>query len=329
MFNIAKNENLFRIEKFTKNLNVKVIMATEIEDDYFLEKEMDFSKIIFHSPAIEIMENSRLKDEIIKNKILYNTQKRFEKIMNDNIIANRKFIRKYLSEYLANMTNKNIIIVGAGPSLNSDLKIIKKVRKKVFLFVVGTALKSLIDKDVIPDAIIITDPNIRVIEQITNVDLKIPLLMMESASKYIPEFWKGDIFLCAQTLFNEKIRDNDVVKSGGSVITTALDIAINVDANLIILAGVDFSYPNEYSHVDGAHRNRKIVGIHNLKRVKNYSGSFNYAPRNLMIYNNWIAKRSTETEKKIYNITLNGAIIDNTVRITYDELAELLKKRKK
>lgn len=55
--------------------------------------------------------------------------------------------------------------VSAGPLLNEMIDLLNEIRKEYFVISVGSALKVLIQHAIAPDAVIITDPSLNVVEQ--------------------------------------------------------------------------------------------------------------------------------------------------------------------
>ena len=53
--------------------------------------------------------------------------------------------------------NKTAIVVSAGPTLDRNIETIKKYRKNIILFVVGTALKTVVKNNITPDFVVIIE----------------------------------------------------------------------------------------------------------------------------------------------------------------------------
>jgi hypothetical protein len=314
IYKLGGEKSSAEVFKSNKNINFIEISDLKITE---LEKILNDDKRIniYHTPSVEVMVEGQKKNFIKAKKIRDNSFFRFEKIMEENVSINSKRSYKNLDKLMDRIKDKNLMITGAGPSLDEDIKLIKKIRKRIFLLASGTSVKTLVRYKIIPDAVIITDPQVKVIEQIKDVDIKVPLIILNTTSHFVQRFWKGDIFLWR--------KENSVyeeVESGGSVVTTAFDIAIKSRCRAIILSGVDFSYSNNYSHAKDAHRSNKI---NNSKyRLKNYDGTYSKTAYNLIIYKKWIEKKSRETNIMVYNITSHGAIIENTIRLTESEILD-------
>ena len=62
------------------------------------------------------------------------------------------------SEIKSLFYKKNVVIVGAGPSVNQELPSLKQYRNNITIFATGHIAGTLLREGIIPDAIIITDP---------------------------------------------------------------------------------------------------------------------------------------------------------------------------
>ena len=145
-------------------------------------------------------------------------------------------------------SKKNVVIVGAGPSVNGQIEMMKKYRNKVIIFATGHITKLLLQEGIRPDAIIITDPQPHMYKQIEGLDTEnIPLILLSTASASVINAYKGDIYVAYQKGYQpaEEMAESlnaETFETGGSVTTTALDIALKFGAENIIFVGVDLAY---------------------------------------------------------------------------------------
>lgn len=110
----------------------------------------------------------------------------------------------------------------------------------------------------------------------------------------------------------------ETFETGGSVTTTALDIALKFGAENIIFVGVDLAYTDGSSHAKGV--GRKITSREGLRKVKSCMGTEIYTSKNLDIYRKWIERRiENVTGTVIYN-TGNGAMIKGTHKMVWEKL---------
>lgn len=218
---------------------------------------------------------------------------------------------------------KNVVIVGAGPSVNGQIEIMKKYRNKVIIFATGHITKLLLQEGIRPDAIIITDPQPHMYKQIEGADTEnIPLILLSTASASVINAYKGDIYVAYQKGYQpaEEMAESlnaETFETGGSVTTTALDIALRFEAKKIIFVGVDLAYTDGSSHAKGV--GREIGSTDGLRKVKSCTGADIYTSKNLDIYRKWIERRIEKvTGTVIYN-TGNGAEIKGTQKMLWEE----------
>ena len=215
--------------------------------------------------------------------------------------------------------DKAVVIVGAGPSVDSQLTSIKKCRDKITVFATGHITRKLVNEGIIPDAVIITDPQPLMYKQIDGVNLKgIPMILLSTASSSVIDYYNGSIYVAYQSGYElAEIKAKEIgatlFETGGSVTTTALDIALRFGARKIIFVGVDLAYTGGYSHASG--EGRRIENTDGLRQVRSNTGDMVYTSKNLDIYRKWIERRIEGVmDTKFYN-TGEGAVIKGTVLI--------------
>lgn len=72
-----------------------------------------------------------------------------------------------------------MVIVGAGPSVNGQIEMMKKYCNKVIICATGHITKLLLQEGIRPDAIIITDLQPHMYKQIEGLDTEnIPLILL-------------------------------------------------------------------------------------------------------------------------------------------------------
>ncbi len=313
------------ISIFERSKNVEITNLDDVDEDFFLRLDPYNNQIIFHTPSIMTMKDKKIQGLILENKIKYNSYLRFETDLRDNFEYNTRKSLKHLEDFVEVLKDRIVVIVAAGPSLQIDVDTLKAFRNDLFIFSVGAALKPLINNDLIPDAVVITDPSNIVLEQIESIKLNIPLLILDTANKGLIDNWYGDVILCPQSKYDETVNANFTVDSGGSVATSAVDIVIKAKANALVLSGMDFSYVNNLTHSKGSHRSHELgKNEYNYIEVENYEGDYNKTSRSLLIFKEWIEKRVKSTEIPVFNLTAHGARIENTKRITALEFGNLI-----
>ncbi|ANY66970.1 hypothetical protein BBD42_11185 [Paenibacillus sp. BIHB 4019] len=164
---------------------------------------------------------------------------------------------------ITNMKSKlegfSAVIVGAGPSLEADIKHLSQLKDHAYIIAAGSTIQSLLHFGVTPHLIISmdgTDANYNVFR---DLELShIPLLYTPMIKyKIIDKKWN---YLFHMHFYNDvaskKIMDlpgqDPLFNSNHSVTGTAIQAAIYMGCKEIIFTGQDLSYPNDRVYAPGA-----------------------------------------------------------------------------
>lgn len=211
-------------------------------------------------------------------RISINTRKLLHKLWLRNTILNYRYTLNSLSaqDFIGEFQDKPLVIVSAGPSLQKNIDILKKIKDEVFIFAVGSSVGILKKHGIRADMAAFIDGH-PVEEKVVN-----------SGKGYF------DYILYSSTIYN-KILDNNEAKmihiplnvteldewvysikgskiqtlfrSGPSVANVTYDIAVKWGFNPIILIGQDLAYQNDKSHADGA---AQIIELSKEKNEKKF-----------------------------------------------------------
>ena len=273
-------------------------------------------ELLVYYPTVQAVENDKIR-QLLEDFFITVSSMREQKYFLD---ANfKKNTEKYLPDCSALKSlfyKQNIVIVGAGPSVNGQLEYLKKYRDKLRILATGHISRLLLKQGIIPDAIIITDSQPHMYKQVEGLDTKdIPLILLSTASSSVMDCYKGKIYIAFQEGYKPaedmaKSMGVETYETGGSVTTTALDIALKFEAERIIFVGVDLAYIDGNSHAEGV--GRKVTNLEGLRKVVSCNGEELYTSKNLDIYRKWIERRIKNVKGiGIYN-TGNGAKIEGT-----------------
>ncbi|MDI6792262.1 MAG: DUF115 domain-containing protein [bacterium] len=164
-----------------------------------------------------------------------------------------------------------IFIISAGPSLGKNMVELKAAKGKGLLIAVDTALKPLLARGVIPDWVISIDAQPESFKDFEGVAREDIVLIADCiAYPEVIKNFKGPIMTSSTAKAEGKEREgltfvvNPLVKwledrigsrghlqSGGSVATSAFDLARLLGGNPIIFVGQDLAYTGERMYVDG------------------------------------------------------------------------------
>ncbi|SHE57494.1 motility associated factor glycosyltransferase family protein [Clostridium fallax] len=172
-------------------------------------------------------------------------------ILNYNYINNKKLKIDGINSFYKNydLTNKNVFIISAGPSLNNSIEALEEIskNKENFIISVGTALWTLSSKNILPDAICILDPLDAIYKQVKPFkNSNIPLLLFYTASYKAAECYLGPKYI----YYNFENNNNKVIECSNSVATAALSIGIKGNPKRIIFVGQDLAFVDNKIHSD-------------------------------------------------------------------------------
>jgi len=260
-----------------------------------------------------------------------NTRTNFSNVFAQNLFANAPYILDgYKTKQLIEVIPRDIpaIIVAAGPSLNKNIKELKRAKGKAFIIAVDTAIKPLASEKIIPDMFAIVDGR-KPLELINTEDAKkIPLLTSISAANSVLSFHTGKKFFYNEgyvyinSMFYRNGESFETVACGGSVATSAFALAFMIGIDTIILVGQDLALTGNKTHADGTFQKKmetidtshSIMVPGNIEKEVPTRGDFKMY---LEWYNQYI-KDCKEYRKqfKVINATEGGAKIDGTEVMT-------------
>ena len=177
--------------------------------------------------------------------------------------------------------DKPIIVVGAGPSLNKNVHLLKEIEGKVCIICCFSAAKVLEKQGITPNFLVSLDSKQYGIEE---YEANIPLIYLKSTnkellqkhkSKKIIYFTEGEVWL--SRVLEDKIK-GDYLSIRGTVSSFATSTAKYFGASKIILIGQDFCWTKEKIHAEGT--------VHKI--TNSYKAYHNYDMEEKDIYGNTV-----------------------------------------
>ena len=269
------------------------------------------------------------------------TTKRFAEQWRFNFASNRQTIQQ--SPNVQILKNKFMevpaILVGAGPSLDKNLRYLARAKERTVLIASDAALKPLLKHGIEPELIMVLDPQEEIAKFLTGVpSKKFTLVAPTIVHPRILDLWEGKVIFYHKfapdipvlVKIQKEMPQVGVLTPGGSVLSVAYDLAFQMGTSPIIFVGQDLSYDkkNTYSRAgenDGqtlenvfTSQEENIIyekGINGetLPTLKSMSVSkqwFNWA------FTNW--KRNAQPE--IFNCSEAGIMTDHCGIITFREV---------
>lgn len=298
------NEESFAyLDEFTtSNQNIHLIVLPSykniVEDKY-----TDFHK--------------NIKEVILNRRTNLHTDASFQKLWVTNSLLNFKTVLNtpnILKDIDRNQfEGKPAMIVSAGPSLAEDIEHIRYIKEKnlAYIFSVGSAINSLIEYGVLPDAVFTYDPsekNKNVFEKMISRNLdNIPMVFGSSVGYETIEKYKGPKvhFITSQDrtslyfLKDQLSLEHDLILDSPSIAVMTFQILNKLGADPIIFAGQNLGYL--YDRI--------------------YSKGINYKHHTKSFIENLI-KNSIKT-KDVYKNEIKTTIGFNNMRESIERFAEL------
>lgn len=232
----------------------------------------------------------------------------------------------------AEMEGAPAIIVAAGPSLDKNIKELKKAEGRAVLFVVDAALKSVIREGIEPDFVCTADPKVpeRFFETVGEREFlwcccgwTNPVPIQKYGKKV---FYYGSIFpWWDEIVRNELNYGIPTIESGGCVSAEAFQLARYLGFKTIIFVGQDLAFTGGQSHTNGIKGilgdNEEYLQSRYLMQVEDIEGNILDTDFQMNFYRQWFEKtiRACKKEISVIDATEGGAKIEGCVILTLEE----------
>ena len=274
---------------------------------------------LIYYPSLRLVEDKAVREALEEFFVKANSIYEHGTSMISNF---KKLQKKNLPscEELANLIcGRKVVIVAGGPSVDEELENIKKLRNEIVVFAVGRITLRLQNEGIKPDLMIATDPGQELLKQFDGIQFNdVPLILLSTAYFGVEEIYPGPVYLAYQKgyLQAEEVAEKNgymIFETGGSVSTTATDIAIRFGAERIIFVGLDLAYTNGLSHAVGANEKHMPVNDSEYRQVLGARGNKLNTVKILDSYRKWIERRIMREEKVKFFNTGSGAHICGTI----------------
>ena len=245
------------------------------------------------------------------------TNIKFKRYQAINYWSNLRRGCKRISEFDSSNLKKDMIVVAAGPSLDDNLEFLRESLGKKTIIAVGTVFKKLLEMEILPDMVVISDPLKRTYQQIEGVEeQKVPMLLAMTAYWKFAAAYQGEKYLvplkAVEELDNITEKYEDAWDIGGTVTYFALEAAVRFKAKNIFLVGVDLAFPGGVTHATGT-MDRAQISIDNLIPIEGYGGTTVYSNTVFISFRRDIEDLIEHNpEISFYNMSTIGAKIAGT-----------------
>lgn len=291
-----------------------------------IENADQSTEVVIYAPSLKMVRNRRIQAKMEEYFLHYNSVKNQRGIMLGNFRYNTTRYDESVDVLLPKWRGRDVYIIAAGPSLDSNYEELCNVGNNGIILATATVYRKLVKAGIRPDYFIVTDPNARIIGQLEGVEQEtIPMLLLTTAFEGFSRICKGTKYLVCQKDFTcseefAKEHGYQLYNSGGSVMTAALDVAIQLQAKRIIFVGLDLAYPNNLVHAEGTSR-RNLHEDRDLLETKDIYGKLVKTNKHLDMYRRWIEERIQETKEITFlDATEGGARVKGTVICKLSEI---------
>lgn len=194
-----------------------------------------------------------IKNSVVKSRTVLSTMTYFAKRWTRNALRFCLFSKK--NAYIQKGSCP-VVVCASGPSLESSIPDIKKYRQNFFLLAVSSAVRPLIERNVIPDLILSTDGGYWAKQHLSFAlknDYEIPVALPLEAACY------GDIFNqtiiplsygdgCGEALLDGCGYFKTKAYRNGTVSGTAASLALDITSGNVFFCGLDLSPSKSFCH---------------------------------------------------------------------------------
>ena len=238
-----------------------------------------------------------------------------EKYLNWNFYYNMKLNSRPVDTLKDNFKSKDIIYVAAGPSLNYYFDYLKKnmASDNTIIICASTIYRTLLNKNIIPDYVIMTDAQDNMISHVKDIDKTgSSLIYLSTACSNAVAAFNGDKYILFQYGYEpaENYANKNhlsLIETGGSVSTSAIDLILRFNCKSLTTIGLDLAYTNNKTH---SYDTKNVDTSNRYIYVKSVKGESVPTTNILNIYRKWIENRIKDVKNiKLVNMS-HGAYIE-------------------
>ncbi|VAX16938.1 Motility accessory factor [hydrothermal vent metagenome] len=249
-----------------------------------------------------------------------------------------------ISSFFGKFSGVPAVIVAAGPSLSKNAMKLIQVKGKCLIISVDTAVRPLLGCGVEPDIVVSIDSQMENHLHLEGVSLPKALYALNPVvyPKIVKEHSGLKAFMSyPEPVFEwieELIGQRGVVRAGGSVATSAFDLAIKLDCSPIIFVGQDMAYTGGKTHAVGT--NQDMLGgslLAEMEQRGDYGedGSENYFERpnifgaparsavKMDAWRRWFELIIAHEQVTVFNATEGGIPVAGAQNISLNEACAL------
>lgn len=286
-----------------------------------------------------------------KNDINAATLKKFGKLWSRNCEKNKPLLKTLsgINQLENAYKDAPFLLVAAGPTLQEILPHMAELKKRTVIICVETALKALLSVNVQPDFIILTDPQYWAYRHIAGLHSPDSILVTEICT--YPSVFNFDckkILLCKSQIPDGQLEEEKAnvsfgdLGAGGSVASSAWNLAKYCGTSEIFVCGLDLAFPGKQTHIKGSSAEQtwhtvsnRLASVEkfntstllsaNAEIGKDYNGNSVLTDSRMKMFAWWFESRLANCpEIKTYTLSPKGL---NIPGIKPCAISEILKKK--
>ncbi len=339
-YNWFMSSSFYQVLSQKKNINILNFDSLSQSEKKNLFQTISSTNILIHKNGLDTMpvKYNNVKILLEDIKLQKDSITRQLNSMDENFQKNIQLKDAGIGKLKNSIKEKSMILVSAGPSLNKQVPLLKIIsgNDNFVIGAVGTSLKTLLNNEIMPNFVMITDSQPTTMQQLP-ADL--------SSLKHIPLFYLSTAYHETTAIYNgprkiiwqqgyvpaEKmasLKGDPIIQTGGSVATTLLDTMVFLGAHNIAVVGQDLAFTDGKSHATDSPYQININEQREDKKVINYyQNGYVYTAKNLNMYRTWFEQYANEhIDLRLYNCTEGGAFINNWEHIDLNEFYLKFKK---
>lgn len=289
-----------------------------VDTSYYLEIESDINRFMARKEVNEA------------------TLQRFGHIWIRNFINNMAVIPESGDlRILENLfSNIPVLLLAAGPSLTDLLPHLFELQKKFVIVAVDTVSKALEQIGIVPDFLVVIDPQYWNARHLDRINLEKTTLISESSTypsvfrkNHLKLYFSGSLFPLGR-FFENFTGTRKRLGAGGSVSTSAWDFCHFLTSGPVYCAGLDLGFPQKETHYKGSFFEERVhilssrtspaetqtfYVLHSAYPfpVENNRGSTTLTDQRLIVYKQWFEEKIEQSqERTTYNLSPEGIKID-------------------
>lgn len=304
--------------------------------NYFGESGLLNSFFITWPPSSKAFSDNESKVWSIIKKVL----KQCQDILATRQYFSERWIKNQINYFsnLTKVTNINkidlpVLICGSGPSLKNCLNFIKTYSDHFFIIACSSSIKPLIKNGVTPDLCISTDGGYWAKKHLTCLKNTNSIIALPSEANIDKNLLKDVTVLplayCDNyddTIFESLKISFIKAKRNGTVTGTALELALSITENKILLCGIDLEASSGYVHTQP----NELESSNSLKdnRIRTKEKRIfiqGLETPQLDIYRNWFINNSANFENRVFRLYENHIFIHTLGKIKDIQVSDVKK----